>query len=80
VHQKDFVEKAQVVCEHEIYGNLIDHYMPPDLPAIHGVGGSLTQVFVNLFTNAAHSMAGRGAHLRLKAEVSAVARTIAFEI
>jgi signal transduction histidine kinase len=80
VHLKDVVEKALVFCEHEFSGILIELDMPPDLPAILGVGGSLTQVFVNLFTNAAHSMAGRGGHLRLKAEVSADARAIAFEI
>jgi two-component system NtrC family sensor kinase len=80
VHLKDVVEKALVFCEHEFSGISIELDLPPALPAILGVGGSLTQVFVNLFTNAAHSMAGRGGHLRLKAEVSIDARAIVFEI
>jgi two-component system, NtrC family, sensor kinase len=80
VHLKDVVEKALVFCEHEFSGILIELDLPPALPAILGVGGSLTQVFVNLFTNAAHSMAERGGHLRLKAEVDADARVITFEI
>jgi signal transduction histidine kinase len=80
VHLKDVVEKALVFCEHEFAGIQIELDLPPALPAILGVGGSLTQVFVNLFTNAAHSMGERGGHLRLKAEVDADARAIAFEV
>jgi two-component system, NtrC family, sensor kinase len=80
VHLKDIVEKALVFCEHEFNGIQIELDLPSHLPAILGVGGSLTQVFVNLFTNAAHSMAGRGGHLRLKADVDLDARAIAFEI
>jgi signal transduction histidine kinase len=80
VHLKDVVEKALVFCEHEFTGISIELDMPPALPAILGVAGSLTQVFVNLFTNAAHSMAGRGGHLRLAAGVDVDARSITFVV
>lgn len=80
VHLKDVVEKALVFCEHEFAGIQIELDWPPELPAILGVGGSLTQVFVNLFTNAAHSMAERGGRLRLAAEVDLHARAIRFDV
>jgi signal transduction histidine kinase len=77
---REVVEKAIVFCDHEFSGIEVAVRIPPTLPAILGVAGSLTQVFVNLFTNAAHSMAGRGGHLILTAEVDIEARAVIFEI
>ena len=55
VSLSEVVDKALVFCEHEFAGIEVVRQIPT-LPAIRGVAGSLTQVFVNLFTNAAHAM------------------------
>jgi len=77
---REVVDKAIVFCEHEFAGIEVGVRIPSNLPAILGVAGSLTQVFVNLFTNAAHSMAERGGHLTLTAEIDLDARAVIFEI
>jgi two-component system, NtrC family, sensor kinase len=73
----DVVDKALVFCEHEFVGITVERDLPP-LPAIRAVAGSLTQVFVNLFTNAAHSMARSGGCLRLGARVDPTAHAVLF--
>jgi signal transduction histidine kinase len=80
VQLNEVVEKAIVFCEHELVGIEVELRVPAHLPAILAVAGSLTQVFVNLFTNAAHSMAERGGVLTLTAEVDIEARAVIFEI
>ena len=75
----DVVDKALVFCEHEFAGILVEREIPERLPAIRGVTGSLTQVFVNLFTNAAHAMAG-GGRIVLRAVVDHSARAVVFEV
>jgi two-component system, NtrC family, sensor kinase len=79
VSLSDVVDKALVFCEHEFTGIAVERDLPPGLPAIRGVAGALTQVFVNLFTNAAHAMAG-GGRLRLRAEVDLAARAVLLEV
>jgi two-component system NtrC family sensor kinase len=76
----DVIDKALVFCEHEFAGIAVERELPATLPAIRGVAGSLTQVFVNLFTNAAHAMAGGGGRLVLRAEIDLGARAIVLEV
>lgn len=75
----DVVEKALVFCEHEFAGIAVERDLPGNLPAIRGVAGSLTQVFVNLFTNAAHAMT-EGGRLVLRAEVDLASRAVLLEV
>jgi len=75
----EVVDKALVFCEHEFAGIAVTREIPPALPAIRGVTGSLTQVFVNLFTNAAHAM-GTGGALSLRAHVDLGARAVLLDI
>lgn len=67
VQIEEVVERALVFCEHEFADGQVEvhcQYTTP-LPTIAGIPGQLTQVFVNLFTNAAHAMAGTGGELRV---------------
>jgi signal transduction histidine kinase len=75
----EVVDKALVFCEHEFAGITVERNLP-HLPAIRAVGGALTQVFVNLFTNAAHSMTKGGGRLRLSARVDSAAHAVLCEI
>jgi signal transduction histidine kinase len=74
------MDKALVFCEHEFAGISVERHLPPHLPAIRGVAGSLTQVFVNLFTNAAHAMGGSGGRLGLRATVNLDVRAVVLEV
>ena len=67
VQLEDVVEKALVFCEHEFTQNRVQLEREYDavIPPITGVSGQLTQVFVNLFTNAAHAMSRSGGRLRI---------------
>jgi len=65
----EVIEKALVFCEHEFSESSVQvscnlSVMPP----VRGIAGQLTQVFVNLFTNAAHSMNLRGGSLTISAQ------------
>ena len=55
----DTIERALVFCEHVINqtGVMVERSFGQVKP-VHGVSGQLTQVFVNLFTNACHAMQG----------------------
>jgi signal transduction histidine kinase len=61
----EVIEKALVFCEHELdkHSVTLERRLHEDVPLVRGIGGQLTQVFVNLFTNAAQAMAGRGGRL-----------------
>jgi signal transduction histidine kinase len=54
----EVIEKALVFCEHEFSKNgiVVQMDIEQNLPPVRGIAGQLTQVFVNLFTNAAHAM------------------------
>lgn len=73
VDLREVIEKALVFCEHEF--QLSQVKVTPlafdELPLVRGHQGQLTQVFVNLFTNAAHAMRDTGGELH----VTASART-----
>lgn len=67
VQLEEVVEKALVFCEHEFTQNRVQLEREYDafIPPVTGVSGQLTQVFVNLFTNAAHAMSRSGGRLRV---------------
>jgi two-component system, NtrC family, sensor kinase len=67
VQIEEVIERALVFCEHEFADGQVEAHCQFDapLPTIAGIPGQLTQVFVNLFTNAAHAMAGTGGELRI---------------
>jgi signal transduction histidine kinase len=50
------------------------------LPSIPGIPGQLTQVFVNLFTNAAHAMGERGGVLRVAVHPAASAGSVRIDV
>jgi signal transduction histidine kinase len=63
VAMTEVLDRALLFCEHEFteYGIQVYRVFEDPLPSVHGIAGQLTQVFVNLFTNAAHAMNGGGA-------------------
>ncbi|MDF3067560.1 MAG: hypothetical protein K0R38_3161 [Polyangiaceae bacterium] len=67
VRVEEVIERALLFCEHEFSdGNVeIEQDFAEPLPVIAGITGQLTQVFVNLFTNAAHAMSAHGGVLRV---------------
>jgi len=67
----DVIERALVFCEHELdkTGVIISRSFGEVRP-VRGVAGQLTQVFVNLFTNAAHAMREEGGRLSVATAMS----------
>jgi two-component system, NtrC family, sensor kinase len=67
----DVIDRALVFCEHEIEktGVSVERDFS-EVRAVRGVAGQLTQVFVNLFTNAAHAMRTRGGMLTIATVMS----------
>jgi two-component system NtrC family sensor kinase len=63
----DVIAKALVFCEHEFgqHQVVVEFDAEQPLPPVLGVASQLIQVFVNLFTNAAHAMSERGGQLRI---------------
>jgi len=82
VQVSEIVEKALVFCEHELQGAKIQILREFDarLPPVRGMAGQLTQVFVNLFTNAAHAMAGDGGELRIIMLADTTQQTLTVEV
>ncbi len=68
----DPIEMALAFCEHEFhrYGVSVNRDFAPGLPRFQGVRDQLTQVFVNLFTNAAHAMSDQGGTLEVLAAMA----------
>jgi two-component system, NtrC family, sensor kinase len=67
---QNVIDKAIIFCEHEFAQNevAVERDLPEYLPPVRGIAGQLTQVFVNLFTNAAHAMRSGGGRLRVTAK------------
>ncbi|WP_437925794.1 ATP-binding protein [Sorangium sp. So ce291] len=67
----DIIERALVFCEHllEQTGVTVEKCFG-EIPPVHGVIDPLTQVFVNLFTNAAHAMHEHGGCLGIATAMS----------
>jgi len=82
VHVPAIVEKALIFCEHEFQGTPIQIFreFEGQLPPVRGMAGQLTQVFVNLFTNAAHSMAMDGGELRITMHADRIQQTLTVEV
>lgn len=72
VRLADVVEKALVFCEHEFAENgvIVTRELSDETPLVLGLPGPLTQVFVNLFTNAAHAMSEGGGVLTVRSSLS----------
>ena len=66
----DVIDRALVFCEHVLdqTGVLVERNFG-SVPPVRGVAGQLTQVFVNLFTNAAHAMNEGGGCLSVTTEL-----------
>jgi two-component system NtrC family sensor kinase len=82
VQMQDIVEKALIFCEHEFNGANIQVYRNFDarLPPVRGMAGQLTQVFVNLFTNAAHAMRPGGGELSIRMDTNPKQHTLTVAI
>jgi signal transduction histidine kinase len=82
VQVQDIIEKALVFCEHEFNGAKIqvDREFDARLPPVRGMAGQLTQVFVNLFTNAAHAMGADGGTLRVRMHTNPEQHTLTIEV
>ncbi len=67
VHLGEVLDKALVFCEHEFAERQVVAKLNCARPTllVRGVAGQLTQVFVNLLTNAAHAMRNSGGSLEL---------------
>ncbi len=61
----DVIRQAFAFCEHELSRHEVDfsQEVTEGVPPVIGQPGPLTQVFVNLFTNAAHAMSDHGGQL-----------------
>ncbi len=82
VQAQEIVEKALIFCEHEFQGvNIqISREFDARLPPVRGMAGQLTQVFVNLFTNAAHAMSNQGGELRVAMHADRAHQTLTIEV
>jgi len=65
------VDQALVFCEHLFTqgGVRVNRNFAPEIGPVLGVRDQLTQVFVNLFTNACHAMEAHGGTLSVTSEV-----------
>lgn len=68
----DVIERALVFCEHviEVAGVDVEKGFA-DVPPVRGVAGQLTQVFVNLLTNACQAMAAGGGRIAISTALAA---------
>ena len=77
----DIIERALVFCEHVV--DECGVVVVRDFHAgrlVRGVGGQLTQVFVNLFTNACHAMRRTGGTLSVTTATSSDGATVTVTI
>ena len=78
----EVIERALVFCEHEFAGGQVEIHreLCEPLPTIVGIPGQLTQVFVNLFTNAAHAMGERGGVLGISVRTVDAGASLCVEV
>jgi len=79
---EEVIERALVFCAHEFADGRVevDRDFSSPLPTIAGIPGQLTQVFVNLFTNAAHAMGEAGGLLRIAVRNADAGQSLRIEI
>ena len=66
----DVIEQALVFCAYVLdeFAVTVDRAFG-EVPAVRGIADQLTQIFVNLFTNAAHAMRQHGGRLTIQTSV-----------
>ena len=82
VHLQEVIERALLFCEHEFADGRVEverDFSEP-LPLLVGIPGQLTQVFVNLFTNAAHAMGERGGVLHIGVRTADSGETLRIDV
>jgi signal transduction histidine kinase len=69
----DVIAQAFTFCEHEFTRHDVEFSTDYSrgIPPVMGQSGPLTQVFINLFTNAAHSMSDHGGRLQVCTRLTA---------
>lgn len=79
---QDAIERSLGFCEHEFADGrvTVERAFAPRLPAIMGIAGQLTQVFVNLFTNAAHAMGEAGGTLTIRLTEADAGQSLRVEV
>jgi signal transduction histidine kinase len=79
---EEVLERSLFFCEHEFSENnvTVEREFTRPLPVILGIAGQLTQVFVNLFVNAAHAMSTRGGTLKIAAATADDGASVRIEI
>ncbi|HEY3237299.1 MAG TPA: ATP-binding protein [Polyangiaceae bacterium] len=72
VRLHEVLNQALVFCEHEFapVGVQVERDFAESFPPVLGIAGQLTQVFVNLFTNAVHAMRGREGRLTVSVKLA----------
>jgi len=70
VGHHDVIEQALVFCAYVLdeFAVTVERAFG-DVPAVRGIADQLTQIFVNLFTNAAHAMRQHGGSLTIQTSV-----------
>jgi two-component system NtrC family sensor kinase len=77
----DVIDQALVFCEYVLNDfEVTVHRAFGDVPAVRGIADQLTQIFVNLFTNAAHAMHEHGDRLTIQTNVIPGASTVRVKI
>lgn len=78
----EVIAQAHAFSQHEFerYGIVVDVACNDAAPPVRGRTGPLTQVFVNLFTNAAHAMSEHGGRLTVTVREEAALSRIAVEV
>jgi signal transduction histidine kinase len=68
----DIIRQAFAFCEHELSRHEVEFSQDivEGIPPVLGQPGPLTQVFVNLFTNAAHAMSDHGGRLMVETQTT----------
>ena len=78
----EIVEQAFLFCKHFVdqSGVVVRRDVPLDLPRVHAVRGQLTQVVVNLVTNACQAMEATGGELLLEATLDQEAQLVVLRV
>jgi signal transduction histidine kinase len=77
----DVIERALMFCDHVLEERHVQVERDfGEVRAVRGVAGQLTQVFVNLFTNAAHATGPEGGRLIIKTEMGPADETVCITI